>query len=172
MAEMKKFEQLKHDVIRDGGFFVYFYFDMHAGNKEALQNIMVGFVSKITKEAGVRMAVAEIDEPIKREELFSTTAKVSMLVSGFSDLMRLTMTYTPIGIEVEEPLDAKIDAGEMQNALMGISATSQQLTYHILTKTMNEEQKKSFEKKMAAKGELGKKLRDRIKESNGEEKSG
>lgn len=164
MADMKKFNELKHDVLRHGGFFVHLYFDMHSQNPEGLQNIMVGFVGNITKEPGVRMAVAEIDQPLEREGTYSTTAKVSMLVSDFTTLLRLTMNYTPIGIEVEEPLDAKLDAGEIQNALMGISATAQQLTQHIISKGLTDEQKAKFEKQMKTKAEFGKKIREMGKE--------
>jgi hypothetical protein len=74
------------------------------------------------------------------------------------------MNYTPIGIEVEEPLDAKLDAGEIQNALKGISATAQQLTQHILSKGLTDEQKIKFEKQMRTKAEFGKKIREMGKE--------
>ena len=114
MADTKKFDELKNEVLRNNGYYVQFYFDMHADKKENLQNIMVGFVSKLTKEHGVRLAVAEVDEPMARDKEFSTTAKVSLLIASFADLIRLTMSYTPIGIDIEEPLDAKIDAGELQ----------------------------------------------------------
>ena len=172
MAEMKKFEELKNNVIHDGGYFVHYYFDMHSQNAEGLQNIMTGFVAKLTKEPGVRMAVAEVDQPLKRDDTFSTTAKVSMLISDFTTLTRLTMSYTPIAIEVEEPLDAKIDAGELQGALMGISGTTQHFTQHIMEKGMDEGQKKKFEDIMKRKAEFGKKIRDKTmsQEKEGEEK--
>lgn len=162
MADMKKFEALKHKVVDNGGYFVHFYFDMHANEKENLQNIMVGFVGKITKEPGISMAVAEIDEPLETDGTFSTTSRVSILANSFGDLIRLTQTYTPIAIEIEEPLDAKIDAGQMQQALMGISTTNQELTQHILTTTMTAEQKKKFEKQMGIKAQFGKDIRAKV----------
>jgi len=169
MSDMKNFEKLKHKVIDNGGYFVRFYFDMHANDADNLQNIMVGFVGKITKEEGVPMAVAEIDEALETEGTFSSTAKVSILTNSFSDLVRLTQTYAPIAIEVEEPLDAKIDAGEMQQALMGISTTNQELTQHILTRTMTDEQKKKFEKHMVIKAILGKKIREEMQKDKKDE---
>ncbi len=172
MADMKKFEELKNRTVDNGGYFVHFYFDMHSSDKENLQNIMVGFVSKITKEPGVNMAVAEIDEPIENDKEYSTTSKVSMLIASFSDLVRITQSYTPIGIEVEEPLDAKIDAGELQVALMGISTTNQELTQYILTKTMNDEQRKKLAKHMSARAQLGKKVREEIGRNKKEDKKG
>ena len=160
MADMKKFGELKSNVLRHGGFFVHFYFDMYSDKKDNLQEMMVGFTSKLTGEHGVKMAVAEIEQPLERDGSFSTTAKVSMLISDFSTLLKLTMGYTPIGIEIEEPLDAKVDAGEMQKALMNISATSQELTHHILATSMSDEEKKKFEKHMVNKAEIGKRIKE------------
>ncbi|MFA5108126.1 MAG: hypothetical protein WC492_01170 [Candidatus Micrarchaeia archaeon] len=170
MADMRKFEELKSNVLRHGGFFVHFYFDMHSDKIDNLQEMMVGFTSKLTNEPGVKMAVAEIEAPLEREGTFSTTAKVSMLISDFSTLLRLTMSYTPIGIDIEEPLDARIDAGEMQNALMNISATSQELTHHILSKSMSEEERKKFVKQMSNKAELGKRIKEMSDDSKDKKK--
>ncbi|PIT84304.1 hypothetical protein COU37_03995 [Candidatus Micrarchaeota archaeon CG10_big_fil_rev_8_21_14_0_10_45_29] len=159
MANTDKFDRLKHDVISHGGFFVHFHFDMHSTQKEALQEIMVGFISKLTKENGVKMCVGEVEEAQEYDGDYSTTARVSMLIEDFATLVRLTLAYTPIVVEVEEPLDAKIDAGELQNALMGISATNQELTQHILKNGMSEENRKKFEEQMARKAALGKKIK-------------
>ncbi|MFH0927560.1 MAG: hypothetical protein V1822_03185 [Candidatus Micrarchaeota archaeon] len=95
-----------------------------------------------------------------------------MLIATFSTLVRITQVYTPIGIEVEEPLDAKIDVGELQQVLMEISTTNQELTNHILTKTMSPEQKAKFERHMAVKAQFGKKIRDRMGGGEKEENTG
>jgi hypothetical protein len=166
----KKFEQLKDEIVKHGGYYVHFYFDMHSKNPESLQNIMVGFIGKLTKEAGVEMAVGEIDEPIEDGGMYSTTAKVSLLIVNFASLVRVTMSYAPIAVDVEEPLDAKIDAGELQNALLGISATAQDLTTHIISKGLNNEDKDNFTKQMVKKAELGKKIREGMVKDDKEEK--
>ncbi len=158
MAETKKFDAIKSEVLRNGGFFVHFYFDMHANNSAALQDIMVGFVGKITKEQGVRMAVGEIDEPIAHQDMFSSTARVSMLVDNFTTLATLALNYAPIGVEIDEPTEAKLPANDIQQALIRISATTQELTHHIITKSMNDEERKKFHGQMAQRAELGKRL--------------
>lgn len=158
MAEMKKFEALKREVIKNGGFFVHFYFDMHANNSAALQDIMVGFVGKLTKEAGVRMAVGEIDEPIAHEDMFSSTAKVSMLVDNLTTMTVLALNYAPIGVEIDEPTQAQIDANDIQQAMIRISATTQELTHHIITKTMDDAERAHFHKQMAQRAQLGRRL--------------
>ncbi|MDE1797894.1 MAG: hypothetical protein KGH63_00625 [Candidatus Micrarchaeota archaeon] len=158
MAKMEKFNALKSEVLKNGGFYLRFYFDMHAGNAPALQDIMVGFVGKLTNEEGVRFAVGEVDEPIAYEGLFSTTARVSMLVNDFPTLARLTINYAPIGIEIEEPTDIRMPSSELQAGLIGIAATAQELSHHILTRAMSPEEKKTFEKQMAHRAELGRRL--------------
>lgn len=158
MADPNNFQHIKEDVLRKGGFFVHFYFDMHSSDPQKLQSIMVGFVTKLTKEPGVRMAVAEIEEPIAHQDLHSTTSRVSLLVTSFNDLSRLSLTYAPIAIEVEEPLDITLSCGEIQQALMNASSISQELTQHILTKGLSPEEKQSFERQMAQRAELGRRL--------------
>ncbi len=158
-ADDHKFEELKHQVIRTGGYYVHFYFDMHANDEQSLKESMVGFVSRLTKEEGVRFAVGEIDEPTERDKLFSSTAKVSMLINDLPSLTRITMAYGPVGIDLEEPNQSKIEIGEMQRALMGISAMAQDLTQFIIQKKLfDPAEKAKFEKQMAFRIALGQKL--------------
>ncbi len=170
-----KFMQLKHEVLRSGGFFVHFYFDMHGSEPNSLHQIMVGFVSRLSKENGVRMAVGTVEDPIEHDDMFSTTAKVTMLISDLHSLSRLAVSYCPIGVEIEEPHKAEIPAGELQNALMTISATAQDLTQYILKKgLLSPEEKAKFEKQVIFRAELGRRLaqeeNDRPKEEKNEKK--
>lgn len=168
MPEIKRFESIKRDVLQNGGFFVHYYFDMHASNAEALNSIMVGFVGKLTKEEGVQMAVGEIEEPMLLDKMYSSTARVSMLARDFETLVRLAMAYGPIGVEIEEPTEVKLPAHEVQTALIGISATSQELTHHILTKTMTPEERQKFDKQMEQRSLLGAEL---MKKAGGTEEA-
>jgi hypothetical protein len=162
MDEKKSFNQLKNEVIKGGGYFVYFYFDIHSSNKENMQNLVVAFSGKITNEKGVKFGVAEIEEPIEKDGLYSSAIKVSLLVENFATLLRLTIEYMPIAIDIEEPLDIVMDAGEMQRGLLLVSDSLQQLTNHILLKTMTPEEKKRFEQEIATKIMLGKKIIQKI----------
>lgn len=157
--EDNKFEKLKRQVLSHGGYFVHFYFDMHGTQPEILQKIMVGFVDKLSKENGVQLAVGEIEEPIEHDGMHSTTARVSMLISDMPSLMRIAASYSPIAIEIEEPLEAKVSAGDLQNALMNVSAITQNLTQVILKRgLLTDEEKKNFEKQILFRAELGHRL--------------
>ena len=158
-ADEHKFEELKHQVIRTGGYYVHFYFDMHANDEQSLKESMVGFVSKLTKEEGVRYAIGEIDEATEKDKLYSSTAKVSKLIHDLPAINRITMAYGPVGIDLEEPNESRVSVGEMQAALMGISAMAQDLTQYIIQKKLlDPSEKAKFDKQMAFRIELGQKL--------------
>jgi hypothetical protein len=173
MMADNKFEQLKREVLRSGGFFVHFYFDMHGSEPNSLNDIMVGFVSRLTKENGVRMAVGTVEEPIAHDDMFSTTAKVSMLISDLHSLARLAVSYCPIGVEIEEPHKAEVQAGELQNTLMTVSATAQDLTQYILKKgLLSPEERAKFEKQVTFRAELGRRLAQEEREGGGQTQEG
>lgn len=167
-ADEHKFEQLKQQVIRTGGYYVHFYFDMHANNEQSLKESMVGFVGKLTKEEGVRFAVGEIDEATERDGMFSSTAKMSMLINDLPALTRITMAYGPVGIDLQEPNESRVSLSEMQNALMGISAMAQDLTQFIIQKKLlDPAEKAKFDRQMAFRIELGQKLLEDAKKAEG-----
>ena len=171
MMATDKFEQLKREVLRSGGYFVHFYFDMHGSEPKSLQDIMVGFVSRLSKENGVKMAVGTVEDPIEHDGMFSTTAKVTMLISDLHSLSKLAVSYCPISIEVDEPHKAEVQAGELQNALMTISATAQDLTQYILKKgLLSPEEKAKFEKQVVFRAALGRRLTQEESERPKEEK--
>ncbi|VVB56988.1 Uncharacterised protein [uncultured archaeon] len=154
-----KFEHMKDEIVRHGGYFAHFYFDMHGNNPSTLHDIMVGFVGRVAKERGVHMAVGAVEDPIEHDGMYSSTARVSMLVTDLPSLARLAVSYSPIGIELEEPHEAHVRAGDLQAALMSVSATAQDLTQHILKKgLLDDEQKKNFEKQILYRAELGRRL--------------
>ncbi|MFN3909832.1 MAG: hypothetical protein ACK4J0_01185 [Candidatus Anstonellaceae archaeon] len=164
MNDIKNFNELKNKVVKRGGFFVYLYFDIHSTDKENMQNLAIAFTSKITNEKGVSFGVGEIEEPIFKDNLYSTAIKVSLLVEDFKTLVGLTMRYMPIAIEIEEPLEITLNVGEIQKTLFEISEFNQQLTNHILTKGMSEEEKKRFQQEIATKILLGKRIMEQQKE--------
>lgn len=158
MAEKKSFRDIKDEVVRNGGYHVNFYFDLHSNSKEALRDVMVGFVGKLTNEDGVRFGVGEIDEPLDHQDLYSTTAKVTLLVESLPALMRLCLAYGPIGIEIEEPFESRLTASEIQSVCLQASGTAQEFTNLVLTKIMTPEEKAEYAKKMGQRVLLGRRL--------------
>jgi len=158
MAKEKSIDQLTDDELRQGGYLVILYFDLHATTQDAVKNIMTGFIGKLTKEPGVVYALGEIDSPLEKDGIFSTWAEVKLLTHDFQALVRITSQYSPIGIEILRPDEVKLTLGQAQTTLLDIAQTSQNFTKLIMEKMLSPEEKQEYGKKMAQRVELGKKL--------------
>ena len=158
MPKEKSVEEMTDDAVREGGYLAMVYFDLHGTTSEAVKNLMVGFIGKLTREQGVIYAVGEIDQPMEKEGVFSTWAEVKLLASDFSTLVRIASQYSPIGIEILRPDSVKMTLGEAQGALLDISQTSQNFTKMIMERMLTDEDKKQYATKIAQRTELGKKL--------------
>ncbi|MFA6214635.1 MAG: hypothetical protein WC717_05160 [Candidatus Micrarchaeia archaeon] len=158
MAKEKSVDEMTDDAVREGGYLAMIYFDLHASAPEAVQNLMVGFIGKLTREPGVIYAVGEIDKPMEKEGMFSTWAEVKLLARDFATLVRISSQYSPIGIEILRPDEVKMTLGEAQSSLLDVSQTSQNFTRLIMEKMLSEGEKKDYARKMEQRMELGKKL--------------
>ncbi len=166
MAELdiadKEPTKIIDETVRHGGYYASMYFDMHSSDPENLKNTLVGFIAKLKDQFGVRYVYGEIDEPIKSDELWSTSAEVKILTVDFRSLVRLCVAYAPIGIEILKPSKPELKVPELQSMLLDISATFSEMNQSIITKVLNESEKKEFDKKMAHRAEIGKKLMERV----------
>lgn len=158
MAKEKSVDELTDDAVREGGYLANVYFDLHAGSEDAVKTIMIGFLSKLTREPGVIYAVGEIDKPQQKDGMFSTWANVKLLAKDFSTLVRISTQYSPIGMEILRPHEAKLSLGEAQSVLLDISQTSQNFTRVIMERTLSKEEAENYGKKMQQRSELGRKL--------------
>ncbi len=154
----KSVDEITSEAIKEGGYLVKLYFDLHGKSQEDIKNIMVGFIGKLTKEKGVIYAVGEIDSPIDKDGVFSTWAEVKLLSQDFPVLVKIASEYSPIGVEILRPSEVKLSLGEAQGALLDISQTSQNFTRHIMEKVLSKDEAEQFKKKMEHRSELGRKL--------------
>ncbi|MCX6773253.1 MAG: hypothetical protein NTV88_05825 [Candidatus Micrarchaeota archaeon] len=164
MAKEKSVDEITADAIHEGGYLVNLYFDLHGGSEEAVKNIMVGFIGKLTKEPGVVYAVGEIDKPEKKEDLFSTWAQVKLLAQDFHTLTRISIQYSPIGIEILRPSEVNLTLGQAQSMLLDVSQASQNFTRVIMERTLSALDRQEYAKKMEQRIELGKKLMEKSHE--------
>ena len=158
MSKEKSVDEITDDAIRQGGYLAMVYFDLHGTTADSVKNLMVGFISKLTREPGVIYAVGEIDQPIEKEGIFSTWAEVKLLASDFPTLVKISSQYSPIGVEILRPDQVKMTLGEAQGALLDISQTSQNFTRLIMEKMLSDSEKKDYATKLSQRMELGKKL--------------
>ncbi|MEW6329810.1 MAG: hypothetical protein AB1468_06905 [Candidatus Micrarchaeota archaeon] len=162
---MKSVEQVTREAVESGGVLALLYFDVHGNSKEVVQNTMVEFVSRITKERGVIYAVGEIEEIIELNEMFSTSAEVKVLTKDFASLVGIAVLYSPIGVEVLEPHSIRLSIPEAQSIILNAAQTSQEFATFVLDRIMKPDELAEFKKKMAGKAELGKRLMERKKDA-------
>lgn len=165
-AQQKGFREIKDETVKNGGYHLNLHFDLHGNSANSLKDIMVAFVGKLTQEDGVNFGIGEIDEPIEHEKLYSTTAKVTLLVKDFTTMVRLCAAYGPIAVEIEDPLDIRLPVHEAQESLLLVSSISQQFTNIMLKKAMTDEEKIDFERKMSQRMALGKRMLEKEGQKN------
>ncbi len=165
MERKKTVDEITDGAIRGGGYLALVYFDLHAKTADEVKHLMVGFISKLTKEKGVIYAVGEIDEPMEKGGVFSTWSEVKLLAQDFSTLVRIAAQYSPIGIEIRRPGRVDLDLSEAQGLLLDVSQTSQNFTRMIVERMLSKDEVAEYQRKMEARTELGKKLLQKEKKA-------
>jgi hypothetical protein len=163
----KNIDDITREAVEAGGFLCLLYFDVHGESKDKLQNLLVGFVGKMSQEPGVTYALGEIDAPIEHGTAFSSIAEVKLLAKDFPSLVSVCANYAPVGIEILKPSDVKITLGELQEGLLRVSQMTQAFADVMIQKNMTAAERETFKGKVAAKEELGKRLMEKKREKNG-----
>lgn len=165
MAEEKKTpQQLLDEAVAKGGVLAVFYFDISTNEKEAVQEMLAQLVGKVSAEPGIVSCVGEIEEPIRMDELWVSSAEVTLLAKNFDCLAAVAIRYGPVGVEVLKPDEIKMSLGQAQRMLLNISQVAQDYANYIISKTMSEEEKEAFKKRLAARAEVGKKILEKKEE--------
>ena len=150
-----------NEYIKKGAVLVDAYFDLHARDPEQLKNVATGFSAKIVKEEGVLYGISEIEEPLKEGDVYSTYAKVRLLLSSPGALMKLVARYNPVGLEILKPEgNLEIDQGDFIDALLFISKVIFDLKYGYYEKIASPEKKRQLLTLFKNRELLGKKLRE------------
>ncbi len=153
-------DQVTDETVGKGGLLVRLYFDMQSEKEEELQPLMVDMINnKLLKSPGVVYCFGAIDEPLKREDGYSTSAIVTALFKDIGALINITFNFAPAGMEVLKPeKEFKIKPAALQAVLLDISNISVAYSHYILSKVLNKEDYDKVLKDMKNREELGKKL--------------
>ncbi len=162
MTEKKKsLEEIVREKVSEGGIHATLYFDVHGNSVEALRNIMVDFVGRLSKERGVVFAIGEIEKPIEDGDLHSTYGEVRVLTEDFAGMVNVCINYGPVGVEILDPLGVKLTAGEAQTVLLNVSTASQNFTKLLMEKVLSPQEKALMQRKLDARAKIGKMLLER-----------
>ncbi|MFH1056944.1 MAG: hypothetical protein V1717_04080 [Candidatus Micrarchaeota archaeon] len=161
----RKLEPMFKEAIGFGAVRVVFHFDAHGKEENTVKDSLVDFVSRLTKEEGVLYCKGEIDEVVGSEsEGFSSNAEVKLLTDSFSTLLRMALRYGPVGVEIIQPTELKLNTQEMQDLLLSASEISKQYAAYVVEKVWGKEELEKYKERIAKQLEEARKLREKAEQ--------
>ncbi len=153
-------EKVTDESIAKGGILAKLYFDMQSEEKDKLQPILVDLINeRLLKEPGVIYCYGAIEEPLKKDKYFITSAAVNVMFNGIKSLLVTSFKYSPAGIEILKPQkDIHINIWDLQSLLLDISQLSADYSKYIFEKVLRPEDLEVIKRQMQNREELGKKL--------------
>ncbi len=158
-------EKITKETVANGGVLALLYFDIHAKDKEAVQQLGAGFIKHLLEKPEVVLAMGEIDEPVPSEEdhNVSSSIEVKILVRDFLSLAGICMENSPFTVEILRPDRIELPLDQAHALLSNVSATTAEFKRHILTKISTPEEVAGFQKQLKARAEMGKKVLEKKK---------
>lgn len=155
--EAKDIDKLTNETIAKGGILAVLLFDLHTSRKDTLAQLGTALVQKILGEPGVVYAVGEIEEPLEKEGMFSSTVEVKVLAKDLSSLAHLCGNHSPFSVNIKRPDSLKLTVDQAHTLLMDISINNYELKKTMLQKVYKGEDLERLKRKVEARLELGKK---------------
>ncbi len=98
-------DEITEETVASGGILAKLYFDMQSEKQEDLQPIMADMINnRLLKSPGVVYCFGSINEPVKLDDSYSTSAEVTALVKDMGSLVNISFNFVPAGIEILKPL--------------------------------------------------------------------
>ncbi len=159
-------DKMTDEGVAKGGILVKFYFDMQSEEKDKLQPLLVDLINeRLMKEPGILYCYGAIEEPIKRDKYFITSAAVHCLFASIRNLMLIAFKYAPIGVEIIKPQkDVHMNVWDLQAAILDISQFSSQYSRYILEKVLQPEDLALITRDLENRKEMGKRLMEKKEE--------
>ena len=168
MAKKSDLDLVTEEKTRSGGVLVKLYFDIQDKDKDKLQPLLTDLINnRLMKQKGVVYCFGKILEPIGKENLFITSAIVTVLTDSIGALINIMFNFAPAGLEVLKPeKEVFIKTAELQSLLLDISNISLTYSKYILEKVMNKEDAEMVRKQLENRVEMGKKLVEDFKKDD------
>lgn len=147
-------------AIKSGGLLAKLYFDMQSEKAEDLQPLMTDMVNNsILKAPGVIYCFGSIEEPMKLDNVYSTSAVMTILFKDIGALINIIFNLAPIGIEIMKPEGQyTVPISDLNGVLVSLSHISAEYSKYILTKVMTKDDLERVKTNLKAREELGKRL--------------
>lgn len=162
-------EEVTSKALAKGGVLAKLYFDMESEKAEDLQPLMADLINnRLLKSPGVVYCYGMIEEPIKLEKNYSTSATLTVLFQDLWSLLNVSFAFTPAGIEILKPeKEYVLRANELQTISLNVAQISLEYSDYILKKVLSREDYEKITQDMRNREELGKRL---MEKKEGEEK--
>ncbi len=163
-------DKVTEEKVARGGILVKFYFDMQSEDKDKLQPLLVDLINEhLLKEPGVVYCYGAIEEPIKHDKYYITSAAVHVLFASIRNLIIIAFKYAPIGVEVLKPQkDIHVNVWDLQSAILDVAQFSTEYSRYILEKVLRPEDMETIQKTLANREEVGKRLMEKKEEEKKE----
>lgn len=162
---MADVEKITKETILNGGVLAMLYFDLHAKNKEKVQELGTGFINSLINKDGVIYALGEIDDPISggSEKNWSTSVSVKILTKNFATLTAICMANSPFSVEILRPDEIKLQLSEAHELLGTVAATTAEYKRYILTKLAKPHELAQLNDNLKKRAAMGKEMLSRKK---------
>ncbi len=153
-------DEVTMEKLAKGGILAKLYFDMQDPDREKLQPLMVNLINEhLLKERGVVYCYGSVEEPLEKDNVFITSAIVTMLFDGLPGLVNIAFNYSPAGVEILKPdKELPVKVNELQSIILELSQISFNYSKYVLEKVLKPEELNNIKKQMDARAELGKKF--------------
>ncbi|VVB76635.1 Uncharacterised protein [uncultured archaeon] len=134
-------EEVTRKTLAKGGLLTKMYFDMQSEKADDLQPLMTDLINnRLLKAPGVVYCFGEIDEPMKLENNYSTSAIVTVLFKDFWSLINVSFAFTPEGVEILKPDNEYVlKTSDMQAIVSNVSQVSLDYANYILIRVLKKE---------------------------------
>ena len=153
-------EEVTRKALAKGGVLTKLYFDMQSEKQDDLQPLMADLINnRLLKAPGVVYCFGSIDEPIRTDKTYSTSAIVTVLFKDLWSLVNVAFAFTPAGVEVLKPEgEYVLRSGDLQSLVLNVASVSLEYSNYILSRALNKEDYAKLMSDMKHREELGKKL--------------
>ncbi len=153
-------DRVTEEKIAKGGILVKLYFDMQSEDKDKLQPLLVDLINeRLLKEPGVVYCYGAIEEPLKRDDYYISSAAVHVLLESIRYLSILAFKYAPIGAEIIKPQkELHINVWDLQSMILDVSQYSSEYSRYMMQKVMSPDDLNRINEQLKNRQELGKKL--------------
>lgn len=114
--------------VKSGWMKIWMAFEVLAIKEQVAKESLEGLIDKLDNGGKVKIYkkdfgdIKKVERPLKNVETgYSITSEIEMVCKNFQDLIQIVIEFGPSAIEILEPLEFNLKAGEAQTILNAIS---------------------------------------------------